>query len=748
MLGIVQRHHDVPVGLGDITDEWNMLDILNKSGTTSIIWNTLLQQGVKDPSAYIKAYSGSNNCPSVCAILTDGSVACQCLRTDPNVMGDDGQVKTGGDAWDQTERDDADGGQDIEPSDVGEREEERFEVEELEILGHQHQEWRQAGKKKKPAVLLSIWEEMQQLDRNKELRGSKVQTKCNLIQDWLKKPLWSKKPHITLRSSYKYSVQAVVCELYQEQIQEKLAKMKVEEGNTHGSKQIQQYQNALMAFIQDDLTEEQLAAAEDIVERWNGQEGPVPETKARNAAKYGYKYVQNFAMEMWRYCRMCIVCMAGWKNEEGTIQACTKLARVPWETFEEPGTPPEHDGKSSPKCAQKKTVANAMRTGKVDSVKLVKNADGEIWIGEITGLSQDQLQKMVHGFVTAHYSCGNPSSAVPFKNFGHHQAEMIAACHLPEGFAFDCNPSHMWMTTATQLLSFWCKQQESHPNDVVRQWKYQKTPAPKCKKNPRRKNVKGKGKAQEEGVADDSMDDSTDDSADDSLDDHSEAEASNVGTDGPSTKKISTNVILVFRYLAGGKTMPRHHSLLVPAQIPHQLMVPIESNGHDSNDEADEDTYLPTLSNSKKTATSLNTNPDLHSGNEYTTELQDHSEYTDEDGLESIPFTDHPTEEGSTSRKKGGKLKSALKCTHQASSALSESSEPDMNQHSPGAKYSSKSNHNGSVTTNAASTNVKQGVPGSTWKSPCVRKAPARPDADVPSPDAKRLCKQTGSNQK
>ncbi|KAI6143010.1 hypothetical protein BKA82DRAFT_4360210 [Pisolithus tinctorius] len=137
--------------------------------------------------------------------------------------------------------------------------------------------------------------------------------------------------------------------------------MKVEEGNTHGSKQIQQYQNALTAFIQDDLTEEQLAAAEDIVERWNGREGPAPETKARNAAKYGYKYVRNFAMEMWRYCGIRIVCMAGWKNEEGTIQACTmdfnnEIADgIPFndvctlegswreylgETFEEPGTPP------------------------------------------------------------------------------------------------------------------------------------------------------------------------------------------------------------------------------------------------------------------------------------------------------------------------------------------------------------------------------------------------------------------------
>ncbi|KAI5999888.1 hypothetical protein F5J12DRAFT_952083 [Pisolithus orientalis] len=304
---------------------------------------------------------------------------------------------------------------------------------------------------------------------------------------------------------------------------------------------------------------------------------------------------------------------------------------------------------------------------------------------------------------------------------------MIAAHHLPEGFTFNHDPSHMWMTTATQLLSFWHKQQESHPNDVfqfqkwinhsgklqppvdrtlvplqvVRQQKYQRHLPPNAKRILEGKMSRARVKCRKREWQ------------------------MIVWMIAWTTAWMTVWMITArLRYLAGGKTMPRHHSLLIPAHIPHQLMVPIESNSHESNDEADEDTYLPTLSNSKKSATSLNTNPDLHSGNEYTTELQDHSEYADEDGLESIPFTDHPTE------------------------ALSESSEPDMNQHQPGAKYSSKSNCNGSVTANATSTNVKQGVPGSTWKSPHVRKAPARPDADVPSPDAKRLCKQTGSNQK
>ncbi|KAI6149316.1 hypothetical protein BKA82DRAFT_4013938 [Pisolithus tinctorius] len=235
---------------------------------------------------------------------------------------------------------------------------------------------------------------------------------------------------------------------------------------------------------------------------------------------------------------------------------------------------------------------------------------------------------------------------------------------------------------------------------------------------------------------DDSVDDSTDDSADDSLDDHSKAEGSDVGTDDSSTKKVSGR-----RQNHAKTPFPScSHSNPPPADGSHseQLSAPPahaktpvhhpqnkvltddngrESNGHDSNDEADEDTYLPTLSNSKKLATSLNTNPDLHSG-----------KYADADGLESIPFTDHPTEEGLMSRKKGRKLKSALKHTHKASSVM-------LNQ----LLW---------LTRLHSSTNVKQGVPGSTWKSPHVRKAPARLDADAPSPDAKRLHKQTGSNQK
>ncbi|KAI6139490.1 hypothetical protein BKA82DRAFT_3988469 [Pisolithus tinctorius] len=54
MLDIMQRHHKVSFYLGDITDEWSVLDILKKLGVTYIVQNALLPQGVKDLSIYVK----------------------------------------------------------------------------------------------------------------------------------------------------------------------------------------------------------------------------------------------------------------------------------------------------------------------------------------------------------------------------------------------------------------------------------------------------------------------------------------------------------------------------------------------------------------------------------------------------------------------------------------------------------------------------------------------------------------------
>ncbi|KAI6150459.1 hypothetical protein BKA82DRAFT_4013246 [Pisolithus tinctorius] len=355
--------------------------------------------------------------------------------------------------------------QGTEQSVTGDGDQENFDINELEVLVRRRKDWKESGKTKKPMILQSILGELHELDKNTELSHAEMQLKAGLVTAWLKKPLRARKPQITLRSGYRYSVRSVVRELYHDLVQRKLASMREDTGNEESTKQIGVYQQALTAFMQEDLSEEQLAAAEAIADKWNGMEGPTPEIKARNAARYGYKYCRNFAEEMWRYCGMRVVCFAGWKNVEGTVEACTMdfnrdiadgtsfnehLRSLEFQTKTEDG---QGDGRPGKKAA---------RTVKVDAVSLVTNEDGTVSIGEIAGLSRDLLQKTVRGFMTAHYrrACGKATSTVPFKQLGTHQKAMIATRHLPPNFSFTVDPSHMSVAAATELLSFWRQRQD------------------------------------------------------------------------------------------------------------------------------------------------------------------------------------------------------------------------------------------------------------------------------------------------
>ncbi|KAI6032701.1 hypothetical protein F5J12DRAFT_680892, partial [Pisolithus orientalis] len=54
MLDIIQRHHDVLFCKGDITDEWDVSDVLKESGTTCIVQTASPQDNTEDPSIYYK----------------------------------------------------------------------------------------------------------------------------------------------------------------------------------------------------------------------------------------------------------------------------------------------------------------------------------------------------------------------------------------------------------------------------------------------------------------------------------------------------------------------------------------------------------------------------------------------------------------------------------------------------------------------------------------------------------------------
>ncbi|KAI6041603.1 hypothetical protein EDC04DRAFT_2601544 [Pisolithus marmoratus] len=351
-----------------------------------------------------------------------------------------------------------------------------FNLAELEILARSRREWMQARKKEKPIILREIYKEFGKMEKNRNLRPAEWQEKEEHITAWLKKPRRTRKPQITVRSAYKYSVRSVVREIYREQVQEKHALMKTEGASQGNNQRIDLYQQALTAFITDDLTEEQLQAAHNISEKWNGPEGPTAEVQARNAKKYGLKFMKNFAEEMWRYCGMRMVCLSGWKDDDGVVQACCDIAGgitfndihtldASWRDYL--GTAYENidvaEGDEVPNMA-----VNRRRAKKGDPVELVTNQEGQIWIGDLIGRSRDYILQMVRGYLTAHYrrACGRRSATVPFKKLGRYQADMIASRHLPENFIFTVDPSHMHVSAAMELLTFWCERQVSSPDDV------------------------------------------------------------------------------------------------------------------------------------------------------------------------------------------------------------------------------------------------------------------------------------------
>ncbi|KAI5997504.1 hypothetical protein EDD15DRAFT_2194562 [Pisolithus albus] len=164
--------------------------------------------------------------------------------------------------------------------------------------------------------------EVSELEKHNAASDVELEALQEQIRIWLKTPLRGRKPRITLRSGYRYSVWAVIRQLYHDRIRQKLLRMREADGEESGKSRIDLYQRALTAFMQEELTDEQLEAAYEIAEEWNGPQGPSAEVKARNAHKYGIQYVRNFAHEMWRYCGMRMVFLTGWKNESGIIQAC------------------------------------------------------------------------------------------------------------------------------------------------------------------------------------------------------------------------------------------------------------------------------------------------------------------------------------------------------------------------------------------------------------------------------------------
>ncbi|KAI6095175.1 hypothetical protein F5141DRAFT_1068577 [Pisolithus sp. B1] len=196
----------------------------------------------------------------------------------------------------------------------------------------------------------------------------------------------------------------------------------------------QQKEEALSAFIQEDLTDEQWQAAHDIMEKRNGPEGPTPEVQ--ECKEVWSEVHAEFHGGDVAVLQMRIVSWAGWKNEEGIIQAC---------------------------CMDFNNDIGGghMLTTSTPSVPL----GGSTWemhmrilillLGKRCRIWQLIDQGPNGGSSEVRRACGKWLAKVPFKKLGQYQTNMILSHHLPPNFTFTVDPSHMHSSTAMELLNFW-----------------------------------------------------------------------------------------------------------------------------------------------------------------------------------------------------------------------------------------------------------------------------------------------------
>ncbi|KAI6104318.1 hypothetical protein F5141DRAFT_1065117 [Pisolithus sp. B1] len=574
-----------------------------------------------------------------------------------------------------------------------------FDIVELEVLAQRRREWTQAGKKEKPSIMCEICKEFAKMEKHHDLRLVEWQEKEEQITTWLKKPIRSRKPHITVHSAYKYSMQSVI------------------EGRTQVTKRINLYQQALSAFIQEDLTDEQQQAAQDIVEKWNGPEGPIPEVQVQNAKKYGLKHMQNFTEETWWYCGMRIVSLTGWKNEEGIIQACcmdfnndirgshmfNDIHTISASWMEYLGNAYKNPDIAAGEQVQN-MAANQPRAKMGDPVKLVTNDKGEIWISDLNGQNHNSILQMVHGYLTVHYrkACGKWLAKVPFKKLGWYQADMISPHHLPPNFTFTVDPSHMHLSDAMELLNFWKECQvprdgSTLPLQIAQKWNT---------------------KSQKSHI---SADDSTD-----------------IDDDDTDTEQEATNDMNIPKISSRGKSHdPRHPCKKTP--MPFRQPAHLDTDDDEQHevmsteDERAGNEALPVV---KRPSTSRQSAIQLE-GSQVTAGLQDASDYMDDDKFNSMPFADvHTTQSGlSSQHDQGRKLKSAMK--HHVGC------EQNGMEVQPKLKTSSNPQQSTAKPTKSPPGPSTKAV--QLWKSPQACQAPVPADANTPSPPPKKMWKNKPS---
>ncbi|KAF8132629.1 hypothetical protein EV363DRAFT_1296014 [Boletus edulis] len=299
----------------------------------------------------------------------------------------------------------------------------------LKILRERFPDWKNSDKEERKKHWRAITEAVRALPDHKTM--SKQEWQASLRQGRAGR---EKK----MKLGHQWTARSVVREEHKECLKEIILE---KYGAAPGSvEMLGLYQTELNELI-DELSEETWLEASRTAEEWNTQ-GPAPDVQARFATRKAQEFVKKFAVEMWKKGGIRMVILSDSRTRRGNLcpsvsgetQACRtsshlfavhdfndEIADGPsFENAEEvQGSfdrylskcfdPPkdgdqgaEEDGDREKKQVGKPKKSQGRRRD--DVVEKVLLPDGTVWIPEVQNLSRADLQDLVRGFLTAHYS--------------------------------------------------------------------------------------------------------------------------------------------------------------------------------------------------------------------------------------------------------------------------------------------------------------------------------------------------------
>ncbi|KAN0074441.1 hypothetical protein V8E55_011853 [Tylopilus felleus] len=305
----------------------------------------------------------------------------------------------------------------------------------LEILEEKWEEW----KRSKQADQKRCWKQLVLRLRTME------------IHQTLEQPVW-----ITRQGWLAWTLIAETQKANLTQIRNELA---------GGSNDIKFYQPALNQLMKG-IPAEDLKKAEWTAVEWNLQSSP-EEAQARFANKNVPKLIQQFTEQMWRKGSIRLAILSGWKNQEGEIFSQKYDFNAQFAdgaAFE-----PLDEGKANRSSedvadveGSNKGRAKPKPKSRDQLIASVTDADGRIWIPDITEAGRAELQ----GLIVIGLVCGKKRASAPFKKLGGFQDWLFKKTHLPPNFIFPDDPSDMKAVQARVFLDFIQRRQQKFPNDV------------------------------------------------------------------------------------------------------------------------------------------------------------------------------------------------------------------------------------------------------------------------------------------